>query len=383
MHILIAPNAFKNSLPADEVAEAIEKGLKQSALEFSSECFPIADGGDGTARLITKHCKGTFVTANAHDPIGRPIKASFGLIHNGATAVIDMATASGLSLLSSNELRPLSGSSFGTGELLKAALQQGVKRILIGVGGSATVDGGAGILEALGVKFFDHNGLKIAPSPQNLLDLFSIDVSGMDRGFSTCECVVLCDVDNPLLGTTGAAHIFGPQKGASASDVEKLERAMVNLNSVALKSLGRSMNIPHGGAAGGASAGLATFANARLVKGIDYFLTVTAFDRALAKADLLITGEGSIDLQTLSGKAPYGVATLAKNKNIPVIAVAGKTSDKDAHELHKYFQHIISVANRPVDLQTALRNTREDLIRTGIEIGNKLAAIGLTKFIEK
>jgi glycerate kinase len=374
MHILIAPNAFKNSLDAIQVAKAIEQGLKQSRLECTTECFPIADGGDGTGSLIIERCKGIIVSQQAHDPLGRKIESHFGLIDNGKTAVIEMADASGLRLLKRQELNPMQTSSYGTGELINAALDKGVNKIIIAMGGSATVDGGCGILKALGVDFIDKDEERLKAIPDELLKMVKIDDSGLDQRIYDTEIVILCDVNNKLLGPGGAAAVFGPQKGASPSDVRSLDKFLANFATVSKQQLGTDMTaIKHGGAAGGATAGLYTWLNAELVNGIEYFLSLTGFDQALKNADLVITGEGSIDAQTLQGKGPYGVAAEAKKRHIPVVGLAGKVPNKPDAELQKYFDVLISINNEPCDLTTALINTKGNLIRTAVAIGDLVA----------
>jgi len=315
MHILIAPNAFKNSLTAEEAALAIKEGFMQSRLDCDCECFPIGDGGDGTAELIIKKCGGVLVDTAVHDPFGKKINTSFGLIDGGKTAVIEMADASGLRLLKPDALNPLLATSFGTGEQIKIALDKGAEKIIIGMGGSATVDGGSGMLKALGIRFLDANGEALTGLPGNLINLASIDVSGLDKRILKTEVVVLCDVDNLLLGENGAAAMFGPQKGASAKEVVQLDAALAKFAAISLLQTGKSMApIKYGGTAGGASAGLFTFLDAKLVNGIEHFLVLTGFEKSLEKANLVITGEGSIDEQTLQGKGPFGVAQLAKEK---------------------------------------------------------------------
>jgi glycerate 2-kinase len=372
MHILIAPNAFKNSLDAAQAAQAIAQGLEQSGLECSTECFPVADGGDGTGSLIVQICKGERVSMEVRDPLGRKINSSFGLIDNGKTAVIEMADASGLRLLKKEELDPMRTSSYGTGELIKAALDKGVSRVIIAMGGSATVDGGCGMLNALGIEFLDVNGKQLTVIPKELMDMSRIDTSNLDQRILDCEVVILCDVNNKLLGPEGAAAVFGPQKGASPEEVPALEMFLKNFAAVSLAQTGKDMAaIKHGGAAGGATAGLYTWINANLVNGIDYFLSLTGFDEALKRSDLVITGEGSIDSQTLQGKGPYGVAVKAKEKGIPVIGLAGNVEpDK---EFSRYFNELISINKEPVDLATAMRNTKENLMRAAMELGDKLA----------
>jgi glycerate kinase len=372
MHILIAPNAFKNSLDAGEVACAIEQGLKLSRLNCTTERFPIADGGDGTGSLIIETRKGKIIRKEVHDPLGRKIKSSFGLIDNGKTAIIEMADASGLRLLTKKELNPLKASSCGTGELIKFALDEGVSKILIAMGGSATVDGGCGILSALGIKFLDVAGNRLLAVPEGLINMDEIDTTELDARILACEVVILCDVNNKLLGPGGAANVFGPQKGATNEDVPLLEAFLKNFAKISLKQSGKDMaEIKHGGAAGGATAGLYTWLNAKLVNGIDYFLSLTNFDEALQRSDLVITGEGSIDSQTLQGKGPYGVAVKAKEKGVPVIGLAGRVEQDK--ELSRYFNELININKEPVDLVTAMRNTKENLIGAGKEIGDRMA----------
>jgi len=374
MHILISPNSFKHSLDAADVALAIQKGFLQSKLDCTCICLPIGDGGDGTGTLIIDHFKGEIIESLVHDALGREIGASFGLIDGGKTAVIEMANASGIRLLQSKELNPSLATSFGTGEQIKAALEKGVKKLIIAMGGSATVDGACGILKALGIRFLDKKGEELASLPENLIDLDSIDLSLLDKRILNCEVIVLCDVDNLLLGNEGAAAIFGPQKGASKEDVKKLDKALSKLSEVTLKQTGKNMaSIKHGGTAGGAAAGLYAFLNAKLVNGIDYFLELTNFSSSLEKADLVITGEGSIDEQTLQGKGPFGVAHRAKLKDLPVIAFAGKAPLEVNSDLQKYFDVISAIGNEPADLATALKYTAANLTRTAENLGNLLA----------
>jgi len=374
MHILIAPNAFKNSLSATDAANAIQCGLQLSGLKCTSTCFPIADGGDGTGSLIIEHCKGAIIKKEVSDPLGRQITSQFGLIDGGKTAIIEMADASGLRLLKLDELNPLKTSSYGTGELIRFALDTGVSKIIIAMGGSATVDGGCGILSALGVKFFDGERQLLEPIPQQLVNLAAIDLSGIDTRIFDCEVVILCDVNNKLLGPEGSAAVFGPQKGASADDVIFLENFLKHFSTVAAAQHRNDMaDLPHGGAAGGAAAGLSAFLNAKLVNGIEHFLQVTGFADELQKSDLLITGEGSFDQQTLGGKGPYGVAKQAKHKKIPVIGLAGKVPLNPSNEFLQYFDALIAIGNEPADLADALLNTKDNLIRSAKMTGDILS----------
>ena len=373
MHILIAPNAFKNSLNATDAARAIRSGIMESKLQCTTESFPIADGGDGTAELIIKKLLGNIITAEVHDPLGRIINASFGLIDNGHTAVIEMADASGLRLLKNDPLNPLHATSYGTGELIKMALDKGVTRIIIAMGGSATTDGGTGILEALGAGFLNDKGETLSKMPQSLIDLSMIDLSAVDKRVYDCSFTVLCDVDNTLLGRAGAAAVFGPQKGASSPVVTMLEESLTKFAAITFQQTGKDISqIKYGGTAGGAAAGLYAFLNATLSNGIEHFLRITNFEQALQKSNIVITGEGSIDEQTLQGKGPFGVAAKAKKKGIKVIGIAGKVPLRP-NDLDEYFDVLISIGNEPTGIETALQTTAANLKRTATQIGNLLA----------
>jgi glycerate kinase len=374
MHILIAPNAFKHSLDAEQVALAIQQGLEASRLKGTYSCFPIADGGDGTGALIVKKLQGAGLTTAVHDALGRPLQTAFGLIDNGQTAVIEMADASGIRLLKKEELNPLKASSFGTGEQIRLALDRKVKKIIIGMGGSATVDGGTGILSALGIRFLDADGNDLTGLPETLVDLAAIDTAALDKRVPGCEFVVLCDVDNTLLGDNGAAAVFGPQKGAHPAAVRKLDQALAKLAAVTQQTTGIDIAaLKHGGTAGGAAAGLHAFLQATMVNGIDYFLDLTGFDKELAQSDLLITGEGSIDGQTLQGKGPFGVAHRAKLKGIPVVALAGKVPLAENPALSEYFDVLLAIGHQPAALDDALQATKDNLVRMSRQLGNLLA----------
>ncbi len=389
MHVLIAPNAFKNSLTANEAAAAIQRGLSRSRLAATSECFPVGDGGDGTGELLIQHLHGQRITAEARDPLGRPIAAWFGLIppHTATqpaaaltpppvlTAIIEMANASGLRLLNPTELNPLRASSAGTGDLIRAALDQRARRIIIGMGGSATVDGGTGILAALGARFLNSHGQPLDHLPDQLPELASIDLSDLDPRLASAELIVLCDVTNPLVGPDGAAAVFGPQKGASPPAVRQLEAGLQQLASVITRQTGKDIaTLPRTGTAGGAAAGLYGLLQAALVSGTDYFLEITCFEEALDRSTHVITGEGSIDDQTLQGKAPFGVATNAKAHGLPVIALTGHLPAVISPGLKKYFDLLMSINPEPLELAEALRLTAVNLERSAVQLGNWLAA---------
>jgi glycerate 2-kinase len=379
MNILIAPNSFKNSLTADAAAAAILKGLQQSKLTGKYSLFPIGDGGDGTAALLTRRLEGKIINQRVHDPLGRNIYSMFGLTDRGAfsgskTAIIELADASGLRLLQRNEYDPLQATTYGTGELIKSALDQQVKKILLCIGGSATVDGGMGIIEALGARFYDSKGNPIRPYPTLFMDIADIDVSQMDKRMDDAELIVLCDVDNHLLGENGAASIFGPQKGASPQAVHQLEAGLAKLRDLVFREKGIDMDaLKYGGAAGGVAAGLHAFLNAKLVNGINYFLDATGFDIELQKTNLVITGEGSIDTQTLHGKGPFGVAKRAKEKSIPVIGLAGKVPLKPDKQLKEYFDILLPISHEAMDIETALETADDNLVRTAWVLGDLLA----------
>lgn len=373
MHILISPNAFKNSLSAAEAAKAIEKGLMNSGLSCDCTCFPIGDGGDGTGELIIQHNKGVIVQVEVHDPLGRKINSRFGLIDDGKTAVIEMADASGLRLLKPSEYGPLHANSFGTGELIRYALDKQVSKIVLCIGGSATVDGGTGIVRALGIRFLDKDENKLKDLPAELMKLNSIDFSLLDKRILSCQLVILCDVDNPLLGDRGAVAVFAPQKGAAANELVKLDEALTSLSNTILKQTGKNISsIKHGGAAGGVAATLSALLNAQLVNGIDHFLLLTHFEKLLNKADIVITGEGSIDLQTLDGKGPFGVAKLAKQKNKLVFGLAGQIPKDIPSALKKYFDALLLINEEPFDMESALKNTAINLERAALKLGQKL-----------
>ncbi|HEY0897788.1 MAG TPA: glycerate kinase [Sphingobacteriaceae bacterium] len=373
IHVLIAPNAFKNALSAPDAAQAVLTGLEQSRLECTAELFPIADGGDGTGKLILEKVRGEVIDVQVQDPLGRMVPASYGLIDGGFTAVIEMAEGSGLKLLQEDEYAPLRTSSFGAGELMRHALDRGVKRMILGMGGSATVDGGMGILQALGMNFLDAEGRLLA-GREDRFALNSIDMSHLDPRILETDLVILCDVENPLTGERGAARVFGPQKGASDQDVVKLENFLLKFRDLVLRKTGKDMDVvPRGGTAGGAAAGLWGLLNAQLVSGAEFFLDLTDFNAALERADLLITGEGNIDHQTLEGKGPYIVAQWAKERSVSVIGLAGKVPSVTDNMLEKYFDVLLPIAAQPQELSLLLQNTRPDLIRTSRALGNLLA----------
>ena len=373
MHILIAPNAFKNSLDAGSAAKAIERGLQRSNLVCTCTRFPVGDGGDGTATLLIQHLNGIRTESIVQDPLGRNITASYGLVDNGKTAIIEMADASGLRLLNANEYDPLRATTFGTGQLIAHAIEAGATKIILCIGGSATVDGATGILRALSFRFLDsdRNELSEPASMHLMADYIKPETTIL----STVRFVVLCDVLNPLLGENGSAAVFGPQKGARPEDILLLESGLARFQTLILDKNHIDIGtITHGGAAGGIAAGLYGMLDARLENGIDYFLSITGFENEVIKATLVITGEGSLDRQTLEGKAPAGVAKKAKEFNVPVIGFGGKVPDTPDEDLNYYFDRMIGINEPFTLLDDALRNAEANLERAAYRLGMELNA---------
>jgi glycerate kinase len=325
MKIVIAPDSFKGSLTAHEAASAIEQGVLELLPDAHIITHPISDGGEGLVSVVTPAMGGCIVTMNVAGPLpGQRVDARWGLSADGSFAIIEMAEAAGLTLVPVDRRDPKITTTYGVGELIRSALDAGVSSILIGIGGSATNDGGAGMAEALGFKFLDATGTPLDRGGSGLLDIASIDAQCKDKRIDNVEVLVACDVQNTLCGIQGASAVYGPQKGARLSDVSLLDKALLRFGESVRLSLGVDvLNIPGGGAAGGLGAGLVAFCGATLKRGIDLVLQVTGFDDHLQGADLVITGEGRIDRQVRFGKALSGVVGQAKRRNIPTVAVAG------------------------------------------------------------
>lgn len=374
LHLLIAPNAFKNSLDARKTSEALGDGFARSGLDCHLTLFPIADGGDGTRALLHDKLGGKLVTLTVSGPLGTPVEASYSLIDNEKTAIIEMADASGVRLLTPEEQNPLYTSSKGTGELILHALSNDrVEQVVLGMGGSATVDGGCGMLHVLGIRFLDNEGKELDPVPKKLQYLKSIDLSGLNERVRDTCITILCDVENKLFGEKGAAYFFGPQKGASAEQVKILDQFLQQLSAVVRQATGKDMaEITSGGTAGGAAAGMYALVNAELTSGIAYFIQKTGFENIIKTADWLLTGEGSLDDQTLWGKAPAGVALLAKKYGIPVAGIAGSVPLEPSEALSNLFNVLIPISHREMELGDAIANTERNLRRTAEAFGNIL-----------
>ncbi|HET9781718.1 MAG TPA: glycerate kinase [Candidatus Dormibacteraeota bacterium] len=318
MKIVVAPNAFKGTLTAPQAASAIAAGVREVFPEAEVVEVPVADGGDGTVEALVAARRGDYRTARVEGPLGDPVEARFGLIDQGATAVVELATASGLALVSESARDPRHASTFGFGQLLDAARRHGVSEIIAGIGGSATNDGGAGMAQALGIRLLDGLGRDLPRGGAALLHLERVDKSGLDPGWHSVKVRVACDVTNPLTGPTGASHVYGPQKGADPKTVEELDRALRRFGDVVGVD-----DLPGAGAAGGSGAGLVAFLGATLEPGAPLVVGATGFDAQLAGADLVFTGEGRADEQTAYGKAPGEVARRAAAAGVPVVLLAG------------------------------------------------------------
>ena len=368
MNILIAPGAFKNSLTANQAAEAIQRGLYEALPDSNLTLLPIADGGNSTLDAWLAQ-GGTRYKIPVKDPLMRPIEAEYGILPDGKTAVIEMALASGLELLSIKELNPLKTTTYGTGELLQDALHHGAERFIIGMGGSATVDGASGALSALGVRLLDESDEIVPQGGGNLTRITQINASGLDPRWQKCEIIIASDVENPLLGETGAAAIFGPQKGASPEDVETLEKNLTHFAELIAKQHGRDIRKIKGtGAAGGLSGGLMAFLGGSIESGIDLLLGYNQFEKRLEDADLVITGEGQMDEQTVFGKGPIGVARLAKEHGVPTIALVGglNVDDRILHDAG--INAAFSIVDKPMSLDDALKNADRLLERAALRV---------------
>lgn len=371
MKIVIAPDSFKESLTALEAATAIEAGMKKILPEAIFVKVPMADGGEGTVQSLVDATHGRIVSKTVTGPLGDPVDAFFGLSGDEKTAIIEMAAASGLHLVPREKRNPLITTTRGTGELIVAALDYGVEQIIIGIGGSATNDGGAGMARALGIRFLNADGKEIGEGGGSLSELVSIDRTQADSRLTSVKIEVACDVDNPLTGTKGASRIFGPQKGATAEIIEILDKNLHHYAEIIRKDLGKDIeHISGAGAAGGLGGGLLAFLSAELKRGVDIVLEATKLEQQLLDADFVITGEGKIDGQTIFGKTPIGVAKTAKRHNIPVIAIAGNVA-KDSVIVHEHgIDVLFSVVPGAISLEDALENASTYVRNTAANIAS-------------
>lgn len=375
MRILIAPGAFKHSLGAGQASEAIERGLQHALPDAILIKLPIADGGNGTLDAWLAQ-GGERVHLTVHDPLMRPVQAEYGILPDGRTAVIEMAIASGIELLTTAERNPLQATTYGTGELLQHALEQGARRFIIGMGGSATVDGGSGAIRVLGVQLLDAQGNDIAHGGGHLTEIATIDASNLDARWAECEIVIASDVENKLLGDTGASAVFGPQKGASDEDILTLEENLAHFAQLIAEQHSTDIRDVVGtGAAGGLSAGLMAFIGGEIRSGIDLLFEYNHFEDTLKTANMVITGEGQMDEQTVYGKGPIGVARLAQAHSIPVIALVGGLNVHDSILHDAGVTSVFSIIDKPMSLDDALTHADALLERSALRVGYLLASM--------
>lgn len=366
MRILIAPNAMKGSMSASEFANAISEGLMMANEGFELIKCPLADGGDGTVEVIVNALGGIFVPVMVHDPLGRTIKSRFGWMPESKIAVVEMAEASGLKLLASKELNPMIASSRGTGELILEAFKQGAKKIILGIGGSATIDGGIGMLKALGFKLTDVSGQEVAEGGCGLIQVANISNDNVVIGLLNCEIVIASDVTNTLFGTNGSVEIYGPQKGATPKMIVELAMGLRNYTKV-LEQLSQKnlIGLVGGGAAGGISIPLIAFFNARIESGAGLIMDLLRIKEELKSCNLVITGEGCVDLQTLNGKGSAAIAEAARQSGIPVIAIGGTVKQETSY----LFDGIFSICNEPISLDDSMKNAFELTKKLSFDLG--------------
>ncbi|MBM7557030.1 glycerate kinase [Halanaerobacter jeridensis] len=369
MRVIIAPDSFKGSLTASEVADAVKIGINRYDEEIETMKVPLSDGGEGMVEALVAATGGEIIETKVKDPLGRERESYFGILGTGETAVVEMAAASGLPLLEEAEYNPLETTTYGTGQLIEKALDYDISKLIIGIGGSATNDGGVGMAQALGGRFLDQAGQEIDGTGAGLADLATVDLSDLDPRLEEIEIEVACDVDNPLVGENGAAHIYAPQKGASAGDVKRLDQNLEHLATVIKEELGQEVSQqPGAGAAGGLGAGLLTFLDAELNSGIEIVSETLNLGAKIKEADLVITGEGALDHQTANGKVPVGVAKVAQEFDVPVVAIAG-TVKEDAKQLYKSgIDGMTSIISAPITLQESMAQAEELIIETVIRV---------------
>ena len=367
--ILISPQEFKESLTGLEVAKAIQDGINNVDPKIKTKLVPVADGGDGTLQTMVDVTGGEIITETVRDPLGRNIHSLWGKLGDDSGAVIEMAKASGLALLNENEKSATLTSTYGTGQLFKCALDQGINNFIIGIGGSATNDGGAGFVSALGAKFFDENGKEVESNGISLKSIKNIDMSSFDPRVKDVSVRVACDVTNPLCGKEGASAIFGPQKGANPEEVNLLDKNLFHWSTLIKDQLGKDIiDVPGAGAAGGLGAGLMAFTNAELSIGANIVLDSLNYDELLRDVDLVIVGEGSTDKSTQFNKSPVAVAMRAKKLGIPVICLSGSLGEgySESRELGIY--SFFTIVSGPTELNYAIENAHKLIVKSTEEI---------------
>jgi len=378
MKILIASDSYKHCLSSKEVGEYLREGILEKMPEATVVIVPVADGGEGTVDSLVDSAGGKKVSASVHGPLMKETTAQFGFIDDARTAVMEMSAASGIELLKGEELDPFKTTTYGTGEMILKALDKGCRKIVIGLGGSATNDGGGGMLQALGVKLLDKDGKSIPKGGGGLSALDKIDASGLDERLKDVEIVLASDVDNPLTGNDGATKVYGPQKGAGDREVEVLEENIIRFADLTENITGKDLrDEPGAGAAGGIGFGFMAYLDAQMRNGFQLICEMTGLENEVRNCDLVITGEGKIDRQTQYGKTPYGVAQVAKKYNKPVIAVSGTLGEGYEVLFQKGFDALFSITNRPMSLQDSMKNAGKLLKSTGKSLA------GLIQVLEK
>jgi glycerate kinase len=374
--IVIAPDSFKESMSAADVAKHIEAGFREVFPEAEIVKVPMADGGEGTVDALVAATGGTIEPLDVIGPLGETVRAFWGLTGDRQTAVIEMAAASGLALVPPSLRNPLRTTSYGTGQLIRAALETGVRHLIIGIGGSATNDGGSGMVQALGAGLLDTRGRQVGFGGEALAKLERIDTNGLDHRLRECKVEVACDVDNPLTGPRGASAVFGPQKGATPPMVGLLEANLVRYAELILRDVGADVaGTPGSGAAGGMGAALMAFLGATLRPGVEIVMEAVNLEAAVRSADLVVTGEGRMDSQTVYGKTPVGVARVAKRYNKPVIGIAGSLA-QDVAVVHEHgIDAVFSILHRICTMEEAVRDTAENLRRVSRNIAATLKSV--------
>ena len=354
--IVVASDSFKGSLTSLQVADSAEVGVHEVYSDCEVVKVNVADGGEGTMEALRQTLGGKVVHVDVADPLGRMVNAPYVILDDGVTAVLEMSAASGLTLLEPGERNPLKTSTYGTGQLIADALSKGCRKFLVGIGGSATNDAGMGMMRALGCRFLDGDGKELDGTGASLIKVEDIDVSCMAEGLNESEFIVACDVDSPLYGPKGAAFVFSPQKGADSDMVAALDRGLEHFASVVKRVTGRDIaGVPGAGAAGGLGGGFLAFTNARLERGVEMVLDAIGFDSLIKGSDLVITGEGRVDFQTLTGKTPYGVLKRARKQNIPVIVIGGSVALSEEEVLKAGFAGAFAVTPAGMSLEEAMK----------------------------
>lgn len=375
MKIILAPDSFKGCIRSPEICKILKKGILSGLPKTEIISIPMADGGEGTVEAAVCATGGKIKTVMVTGPLGRKIKAEYGILGNSKTAIMEMASASGIELVKRSELNPLKATTYGTGELLKAILDAGFTDIIMGIGGSATVDGGAGMAQALGFKLLDKTGKQIARGGAPLADIAEIIPGSGDKRLKKVKIRVACDVKNPLLGKNGAAFVFGPQKGATPAMVKTLDKALANYSKALVRAgLIKDSNNPGDGAAGGLGTGLRAFCNAEIVSGAELMMDITGLKKHLKNADMIITGEGCTDSQTSSGKLCAVISETAKKAKVPVLLLSGALKG-DLKNIHKIFDAAFSISTGPVSLDEAIKAASEYLLHAGKNIAGLIRAL--------